>query len=676
MLELIFQGLIQWFYGLVMEIWNYFVGALFSIISMDFAYLEAHVPIIPDMADVLLAVGWALLIGNLAFQALKSMLAGIGFEAEDPAMLFTRTFVFAFLLVVSPEICEIGLNLTQTIIDLLGIPSAINVSLVDESVFGTLTAAWLLVIICGIFVMIHTLKLVVEIAERYIILAFLTLCAPLAFSMGGSKNTMDIFTGWCRMFGSMCFVMVSNMMFLKMLLSVLSTVPSGLDVFPWMVLVFGIVKVAKKIDGIISRIGLNPALTGNSLGRAMPGVLSYMVIRSAANQISSAVGKSTPSNNGSGGGKSTKSTNSASHFRHGGSTSSQTNTSRSGAQQATQTSQTNGFQQGANAHTATQANHATQATKSNHGTPTGQPPQTQQGIQTSDTSQSIQNNHAAGSTINPAGTPNQIPPQPQETNQYGPSQNQQQQHQQTGQSNSSRQTSVPAGQKQGASYTKPPTPVTARAGTKPTSQTTVSGQNSHTVNQHASQGGQTNTQQSNHSATTRQTQRPTSATSIKGGNQTVTQQTAAHGDATVQNRTHTVSPHHGTAGTPMTTTTQPTAGQEGEARRTYHTAPTVHGTAGTQSAPHAISSQTAKPSSPTAQQERPTSSRQTIKMPTAPIGTAGTPTVEATRRTVSSVHTAPTVHGTSKQVPAPPASAKQKSNPTRNSRRYGGTDDA
>lgn len=292
MLELIFQGFLEWAYGLALECWQYFSTALLDIMSMDFAYLKSHAPVVDEIMQILLAVGWALLIGNLVFQALKSMAVGLGFEGEDPKLLFARTFVFAFLLLASPQICEIGLSMTSKIIELLQIPDAVNVTFVDESVFGAIGAAWLLVIIFGIIVMFKVFKLLLEIAERYVILAMLTITAPLAFAMGGSKSTSEIFTGWCRMFGSMCLLMVTNVIFFKMLLSVLATVPSGLDVLPWIVLILTIVKVARKADAIVTRIGLNPAITGDSLGRGLPGTLTYMVVRSAASQITKAVGKS------------------------------------------------------------------------------------------------------------------------------------------------------------------------------------------------------------------------------------------------------------------------------------------------------------------------------------------------------------------------------------------------
>ena len=289
LLELIFQGFFEWVYSLILECWNFFFSSLLNIMTLDFAYIKAHIPVVEEITQALLAVGWALLLGNLVFQALRSMASGLGFEGEDPKLLFVRTFVFSFLLLASPQICEIGLDLTSRIMALLEIPDAIDVHLVDSGLFGTLSAAWLLVIIFDIIIMFKVLKLLLEVAERYVILAVLSMTAPLAFSMGGSKSTSEIFTGWCRMFGSMCLLMVMNVMFFKMLLSVVSTVPSGLDVFPWMVLIVTIVKVAKKADEIITRIGLNPAITGDR-GKGFGSVLAYTMLRSATSKAIKTVG--------------------------------------------------------------------------------------------------------------------------------------------------------------------------------------------------------------------------------------------------------------------------------------------------------------------------------------------------------------------------------------------------
>ena len=291
MLELLFQGFIEWIYGLILECWEYFASALFDLMSLDFAYLREHMPVIDTIRQIMLGVGWALLIGNLVFQATRGMAAGLGFDAEDPKLLFTRTFAFSFLLVASPQICELGLNMTSTVIELLQMPDAVDITFADEASFGGLTGSWLLVVICGIIVMFQTFKLIMEMAERYFILAVLTITSPLAFGMGGSRNTSDIFNGWCRMFGSMCLLMATNVMFVKMLLSVLSYYPSGLDVLPWMVLVVTIVKVAKKADSILARIDLNPAMTGDPLGRGFPGAMTMMVVRSLVSNAAHTIGR-------------------------------------------------------------------------------------------------------------------------------------------------------------------------------------------------------------------------------------------------------------------------------------------------------------------------------------------------------------------------------------------------
>ena len=46
MLELLFQGFIEWIYGLILECWEYFASVLFDLMSLDFTYLREHMPVI------------------------------------------------------------------------------------------------------------------------------------------------------------------------------------------------------------------------------------------------------------------------------------------------------------------------------------------------------------------------------------------------------------------------------------------------------------------------------------------------------------------------------------------------------------------------------------------------------------------------------------------------------
>ena len=244
-LEGIFKGFIQWIYGLCLEIVQYIANSLLNVFQMDLDYFRQVAPVTDDILSIVIAVGWALLLGNLVFQATKSMATGLGFEGEDPKLLFTRTFVFGFLLLASQQICDIGLGISAQVISLLQVPSSVTITIPDENNFD-LGASWLLIIIVGFVIMWQFVKLCFEVAERYVVTAILVLLSPLAFGMGGSKNTEDIFKGWCRMFGSMCVMMVMNVIFLKLLISALGYMPSGVAVMPWMLLIVGIARVARK----------------------------------------------------------------------------------------------------------------------------------------------------------------------------------------------------------------------------------------------------------------------------------------------------------------------------------------------------------------------------------------------------------------------------------------------
>ena len=264
---------------------------LMTLLRVDTSYFASRVPVVKDIATILLAVGWALLIGNLAYQALRSMASGVGIEAEEPGRLFLRTAMFSFLLVCSRQICDIALSLSAVIMRMLEVPKAVTFTPFNEDFFSELpNAGWLVVIVVNVYIQWQIIKLFFEVAERYVILCVLIYCAPLAFAMGGSKSTAEIFRGWLRMFASMCTLMVLNVMFVKMLLSAMSNSPTGVAIVPWIMLITGIVRVAKKMDSIILRIGLNPAITGDPLGHHhVPGMLSAMLVHHAASFIKNTI---------------------------------------------------------------------------------------------------------------------------------------------------------------------------------------------------------------------------------------------------------------------------------------------------------------------------------------------------------------------------------------------------
>ena len=271
MINLILKDLVLWLFGLFLDLMNYCADALLGLMNTDLSYFESNVPIIVKLYGVFVAIGWGFLIGNCAFQCLKAMFAGLGFETESPAILLVRTFLFGFLLIMSKQVCEIGLSIGKTLMELIGLPEKASITFPDDSMFPDLTSSWLLIVIIGVLI---------EIGERYVVVAILTLFSPIAFAMGGSRSTKDICSGFIRTYASMILLLVSNVLFLKLIYSALSSMPDGVMILPWTVLIVGIARVARKADNLLSKIGLNPSFTGDPLGNGMGKAAAFMAARS------------------------------------------------------------------------------------------------------------------------------------------------------------------------------------------------------------------------------------------------------------------------------------------------------------------------------------------------------------------------------------------------------------
>ena len=280
MINLILKDLVLWLFGLFLDLMNYCADALLGLMNTDLSYFEGNVPIILKLYGVFVAIGWGFLIGNCAFQCLKAMFAGLGFETESPAILLVRTFLFGFLLIMSKQVCEIGLSIGKTLMELIGLPEKASITFPDDSMFPDLTSSWLLIVIIGVLIGAQLIKLFFEIGERYVVVAILTLFSPVAFAMGGSRSTKDICSGFIRTYASMILLLVSNVLFLKLIYSALSSMPDGVMILPWTVLIVGIARVARKADNLLSKIGLNPSFTGDPLGNGMGKAVAFMAARS------------------------------------------------------------------------------------------------------------------------------------------------------------------------------------------------------------------------------------------------------------------------------------------------------------------------------------------------------------------------------------------------------------
>ena len=77
----------------------------------------------------------------------------------------------------------------------------------------------LIVLILLLILAWNYIKLLFEAAERYVLLGVLVYTAPVAFAMGASQATSNIFKSWCRMFGGQVFLLLMNAWCLRLFVS-------------------------------------------------------------------------------------------------------------------------------------------------------------------------------------------------------------------------------------------------------------------------------------------------------------------------------------------------------------------------------------------------------------------------------------------------------------------------
>ncbi|GHU78940.1 hypothetical protein FACS1894191_0640 [Clostridia bacterium] len=235
-------------------------------------------PVARTMYSIFLALGLGVLLLNFIWQLFKNFGLGMGIEAEDPLRLTIRTILFMLLTVYSGQIVDL-------ILDIGGTPYNWIVSASLPPVeFGSFFSVILTIIggmvngsvslIALIFIIIlawNYLKLLLEAAERYILLGVLVFTAPVAFSMGGAQSTSNIFKNWCRMVGGQIFLLMMNAWCLKLFTTMIGTFiadplnVNGGGLFIWMLCAISFLKVSQKIDSFMSSLGISVGHTGGSM---------------------------------------------------------------------------------------------------------------------------------------------------------------------------------------------------------------------------------------------------------------------------------------------------------------------------------------------------------------------------------------------------------------------------
>lgn len=297
MFDWIFEGIIAWVSKISTQVLDAVTGLFLQALGTDMIAMEEYFPFVSTAFTVMQYMAWALLFIITVWQLFKTF-GGPITEAEEPFGLIMRSSLFAILIYFSKSIFLYVLDIARAPYTALmeiqmpsedftfaGIGNVIGNALVgivsDATVVGALLETILIITLGWNF-----FKLLLEVVERYVVVGILCYTSPLAYSMGASKATSQVFKSWCRMIGSQLLLLVMNVWFLRAFNSSVGqyminggALSNGAgNVFLWLFCAIAFLKVAQRFDSHLASIGLNVAQTGMGLGMEI-----LMAAKSVAN---------------------------------------------------------------------------------------------------------------------------------------------------------------------------------------------------------------------------------------------------------------------------------------------------------------------------------------------------------------------------------------------------------
>ncbi len=226
----ILDGIVEWLAEQVMHGLDLINTSVLGALGCDMTVFLRYFPAAETMYQVFVALAIGLILLIWVWNLFKNFGLGISTEAEDPVKLSIRCVLFLVLAWYAHDIVNMALDIGGTPYDWILTSTLPSLNFADfSSVLFTIIgvcangAVALIVLILVLIMAWNYIKLLFEAAERYVLLGVLVFTAPVAFAMGASQATSNIFKSWCRMFAGQIFLLLMNAWCLRLFTSMVGT---------------------------------------------------------------------------------------------------------------------------------------------------------------------------------------------------------------------------------------------------------------------------------------------------------------------------------------------------------------------------------------------------------------------------------------------------------------------
>lgn len=226
----ILDGIVSWIAEQVMNLLDMVTTSVLGALGCDMSIFLRYFPAAETMYNIFVALAIGLILLNWVWQLFKNFGLAAGVEAEDPFKLSVRSVLYLFLTFYARDIVDIALKIGGTPYNWILTSELPPISFADFNsvmmvLLGVLASGSVALIALVLVLMLawNYIKLLFEAAERYILLGVLIFTAPVAFAMGASLTTANIFKSWCRMLAGQIFLLIMNAWCLRLFTSMVGT---------------------------------------------------------------------------------------------------------------------------------------------------------------------------------------------------------------------------------------------------------------------------------------------------------------------------------------------------------------------------------------------------------------------------------------------------------------------
>ena len=202
-----FEGIVDWVSGVVTDLMDAVSGLFLNALGTDMTAMEEYFPFVASAFTVMQYMAWALLFLITVWQLFKAFSGPLG-ESENPWTLIFKSALFAILIYFAKPIFLYILNIAKApytaLMDVVVSKEHFTFAGIEGALRNGLTNFISMVSVVGeilILILIIALgwnyfKLLLEVVERYIVVGVLCYTSPLAYSMGASQSTSQVFKSW------------------------------------------------------------------------------------------------------------------------------------------------------------------------------------------------------------------------------------------------------------------------------------------------------------------------------------------------------------------------------------------------------------------------------------------------------------------------------------------------